>query len=538
MGNRLNVKVTQDWFHEKRTTMFVNGNSKELSLYQPPHYLAQGVWRPSMLDAVKCCPSPLTWDVAAMMSVLCFNYPCGDRTLFNEVTRQPWLSEVDAGAEPRLAPIPPHGRCWLEPPQIAARLEQLLTEEATRACGNHTRIYVLLSGGLDSRIAAGILAKLYKAGQLPCKPIAVTWGVEGCRDVAYAKAVADILDFAWVRVPLAPDSILENIELTATKLGCLIPPTDLHGMSWFKNAEKDAIVYAGSYGDSIGRAEFNSKHLLEISPLHPFNALGLIHPAVASQAQEGVLDALSQLRTRAGVCPRHAYAEHEMQGHYMRGMIAHAMNIINDYCSLYQMFTAYPVFSFMWSLHPACRDGRTYAILLDNLHPRLLQLPWARTNKALHGRTVGRQRGLHTQFHKYARWIQGPLFHELADRVTPEWFAQTGIFSSEQIVKLRDRVFAPKKLWDWDYAWACGRLVWLASFQRFAEIVAATKTVSPVEHEPYSADTKLQSTPPRVGFLRKHLRNVKTLYNINKQLRLAVLRQRSIAEFPPVKTTD
>ena len=56
-------------------------------------------------------------------------------------------------------------------------------------------VYVLLSGGLDSRIAAGVLKYLCDNGELKSVPKAVSWGLEDSRDVVYAKGIAEKLNF-------------------------------------------------------------------------------------------------------------------------------------------------------------------------------------------------------------------------------------------------------------------------------------------------------------------------------------------------------
>src|SRR3989442_721563 len=65
------------------------------------------------------------------------------------------------------------------------------------------------------------------------------------------------------------------------------------------------------------------------------------------------------------------------------------MSVINHFCSVYQMFTDPRVYSYMWSLHPSLCVDEVYAVLLGRLHPNLARLPWARTNRALRGRTEG-----------------------------------------------------------------------------------------------------------------------------------------------------
>ncbi|HUW18215.1 MAG TPA: asparagine synthase-related protein [Sedimentisphaerales bacterium] len=448
----------------------MNELESSFHLYQPPLYHAPGgLWKKSFLDAAKDCTARLTWDPAAVLAILGFGYTCGDRTLIHEVKRQPWLSKIGLDNEPRFEEIPSHGRLHVSPPRVAENLENLLCSEALEACGGRKEIYLLLSGGLDSRIVAGILAKLYKEGKLTSKPVAVTWGSENSRDVVYGRMVAETLGFEWVHVTIAREDITHNINETAITIGCLVSPMDLHVMHWFKSVSKEALVLAASYGDSVGRAEFSGRHVLELNCLRPVNAFGLVRDAVLASAYDGVMNDLEALRKRSPGQPPYVICEHEMQGHYMRNMIAHAMSVIGQYCVVYQMFTDPRVYSYMWSIHPALRSDSAYAALLEKLEPRLVHMPWARTNRAVRGKTEGARPGLSRHFDDYTAWITGPLFDELCRYIDAEWFAETGIFDYHKVKNLANliRVCKGREL-SGGFA-ICGKWAWLAAFRRMAE---------------------------------------------------------------------
>ena len=106
-----------------------------LHLYQPPKYKANGdaKWRNTFKEAVVDLSGPANWDVAAILGILSFGYPCGDRTLIQGVTRQPWLSKTLDNQNVLLEEIPEHGRLWTDTEQIASRLHELLEEEVIAA---------------------------------------------------------------------------------------------------------------------------------------------------------------------------------------------------------------------------------------------------------------------------------------------------------------------------------------------------------------------------------------------------------------------
>lgn len=446
-----------------------------LNLYQPVRYTRSGKeWFSDFEKALHGDSQQFNVDASAVLSILAFNFPCGDRTLFEEIKRQPWLSSISEDGQTHLESIPPHGFIWDSPEGIAGQLNTLLLDEAEKACCGKEEIYILLSGGLDSRVVAGILYQLRKQGRLKATPTGVTWGLDDSRDVNYARATAEVLGFDWKHIEIGPESLLENIYQGFPMIGGLVPPSHLHRMLWFKNnVGSNALVLAGSYGDSVGRAVFSARHILELELLRPTNPFNLIKKEVIPEAVQGVQQDLQTLRRRAPKNENtYAVCEIEMQCHYMRGMIGQTMNVINNWCTLYQMFTAPQVYGYMWSLHPSLRDDSIYAVLLEKLHPGLARLPWARSNKALRGKTVGSKTGLRKTFHDYTMWASNNLYEEILKLVEPDWFEATGIFDPAQVSflntslapgsdRLKSYGIKPYDLW----LWLAGFRVWRERLQ-------------------------------------------------------------------------
>ncbi len=512
--------------------------SSKLHLYQPPIYQgADGTWHRSYWDAVRHSGDCLTWEPASILSNNSFAYVCGDLTLIKEVVRKPWLSSFDSRGGYILSEIPNHGRLWVEISEIAKKFERLLYEEAYRVCKGRKEIYILLSGGLDSRVVAGVVSHLYNEGKLLCKPCAVTWGLEDSRDVEYGRMVAETLGLEWTYVGLNRNDVLENIEKTVS-LGSLFSPPHLHAMSWFKNVDRDALVLAGSYGDSVGRAEYGGKHLLELDYLSPSNQFGLIKPEICEIALKGVNSELTKLRERTPGAPKYVICEHEMQGHYMRGMIAQSMSLIENYCTLYQMFTDPSVYSYIWSIHPSLRDDRIYGCLLEQLNKQLVRLPWARTNRSLKGKTIGAKSDLREEFHSYEEWIRGPLCKELEEYIDPDWFAETGIFDADNVRKLGQRIKYGCKGKHLVYFWPYDRWVWLASVRRFAERCAEIgKRIELKVDDVTECPSGLWREPqdPR-SWLRKVLSRFETLRFCYTNVQRYFLRRSARKEYPPQVT--
>ena len=359
------------------------------------------------------------------------------------------------------------GNYWLETGSAAAQLRVRLRTEAVAACAGHKRIFLLLSGGLDSRVVAGVLAELYREGRLSVRPIGVTWGLEDSRDVVYGREVARILDFEWLHLPLNSGHLWGNIRTEAPRLGALVSPLHLHRMDWLGGLDEGDLVLAGSYGDSIGRGEFCGVHLLALPPYRSINRFGLLQSTVVAAGSAEIARDLEALHGRGPEAPARAHREWEQMAFYMRNQLADSMAGSAPAGRLYQMFTAPEVYSFVWSLHPAARGDASYFELLETLDPRLAKLPWARTNRAVRGRTDGARRDLRPSFHQYSRWTSVDLQPQLAEIVDPELLAATGVFDADAVRRLVTAVSRDPDATGRDSYQIHERLAWLASIVCF-----------------------------------------------------------------------
>lgn len=105
-------------------------------LYCPPQYVTQNRWYATFDKALDHSPETLTWDTTAILSFLSFGYSTGNRTLFKEIKRQPWMSDIQPDGTVTLAKIPPHGFYNLAPGTIAAEFIRRAAQELETACQN------------------------------------------------------------------------------------------------------------------------------------------------------------------------------------------------------------------------------------------------------------------------------------------------------------------------------------------------------------------------------------------------------------------
>ncbi len=423
-------------------------------------------WAAFADEAFECLPvNRRSLDPVAALSVLSFEYICLDRTLIQGVRRLPWLGEVDSEGVVRYEEAPPHGQRRMTSRAAARRLRELLEQEVAGYCQDKSKIYLLLSGGMDSRVMAGIVADLQKRGEIEVPVEAVTWGMKQSRDVQYAQAICERYDWEWHWAELTPENFWRNFEVAATVLGAEVDPKHLHRMDWFRDAEDDSVVLAASYGDSIGRAEYSSQKLTKVPALEPDDRNRLLRPEVNEWARKRLAEDIRALRGRHGNRSELGWREIERQAHYMRRMLCSTMSVINQWCELRQLFVAPETFAFMWSLDPSVRTDEIYVHLLRSLDDGLLDLPWARTGARYDTGEAGAD-DFDSQHHRYGLWLRRDFGDEVGELLFDGTLERLEIFDMEQVKFMYE---------DWrrerpaDDTTLCNQLGWAATLSIFAE---------------------------------------------------------------------
>jgi len=370
-------------------------------------------------------------DPVSCLGLLNFNYPLGDRTLIQGLQRMPWHAILDASGTIERRPPIPHGHRLAEPTEIAVSLLDCLQEEISTYLDGHKCVWILLSGGLDSRITAGVVKRIQ--GDFTADIHAVTWGTEDSRDVAYSCQIAKHFGWEWHHLPYDETTLWENLSIAAEWGGAEVAGVHLH-------AEKDLgslvnfedLVLASSWGDSIGRAEFSGTHILHMTIPPIVNRYWLIHRSLFAECLR-----LARADRELGWCTepdwsRHVVTELDSQENYMRRMISHAMNYIMRFCRLEQSFTAEKTVRTMWSYSPICRQTEVYFRLLEKLDPFLLDLPWARTGVAPSG-NIEKNASLKTTYHEWGRWLRQGRHEELKSLICDSGLSGLNVFNMSQV---------------------------------------------------------------------------------------------------------
>lgn len=375
-------------------------------------------------------------DPAGVIEMLGSSFMYGNRTLVENIEVVPWMARPDATMQWEYCDIPAHGSARMAPAEAAKQLKNLLIGETLRYLEGKKRVAVLLSGGMDSRILAGIVKSIQLNNDFSGDIIAFTWGLKNSRDVLYASRIAREYAWDWVHFELHPELLEKNIYI-AGETGAAFAPFHLHAMPAIRPQDSLDAVIAGSYGDSVGRAEFSGKHILSIKTVLPkaLNRLGLLRSDVVARFQRHVWhDAYDYKKhiIREAPCQ---YYEIEQQMHYMRRKLQACMSYIAEKIPCYQIFTHPETFGFMWGLDPHVRNDQIYREILGLLPGAIAQIPWARTGRPY--LQNNEKADTHDPLHNaYGTWLRRDLHSTIRSLVDSETIRGLGLFNNAALNRL------------------------------------------------------------------------------------------------------
>lgn len=406
-------------------------------------------------------------DIVGVIEMLSKHHLMGDRCLINGIKKTPWMAKIDADNKNWVfANIPPHGHHTAPDEVIAARLFEALCKEITGYVGDKKNIAILLSGGMDSRITAGTIDHLIKEGILKgVKVTALSWGNPNSRDVVYGKRIADLLGWDWKHYVVDAAQMLNNIDVAAQN-GSEYSPMHLHALPLIRNEQFDGI-FAASYGDSVGRAEYSGVKVAMLKSLREgySNFGGILKNEIYSKYKTGWMEDVDVYHRQY---PRQLpYQQYELdyQLHYMRRMLNSCMEVAGYRIPLYQVFTHPDVFGYMWALSPEKRTDRIYSLILQYIDKRLNEIPWART-----GKRYGSNSDVPDQFdkkhHSYSKIICTEIFGDIKKAVLSDGVKSLGIFNMDAIQSILKSI-DNKPAHNFDYI---ERISWLAAFSKMLQL--------------------------------------------------------------------
>ncbi|WP_396621467.1 asparagine synthase-related protein [Marinobacter sp. W-8] len=410
--------------------------------------------------------APVELDRTAVACKVGLPYLLGNRTLVKGVERAPWVERPVSPGEWQLMPLPDHGSAHPDKDEFLEKFIQALRSELEGYVGNSRTVGILLSGGMDSRVVAGVLREVELQNPGRFDVVALSWGAAGSRDVVYAERIARQFGWSFEHFPITAETLRENIDI-AGYAGAEVSPLHLHAMPAIARLKNIDLVLAGSYGDSVGRAEFSGVRVANLKPILPSNIdpFGVLkHSAKKAAEPELARDVRCSGHFRSDNSSLRNF-EIEQEMHYMRRMLQSCMLHIGREIPLYQMFTAPAVFGLMWQLAPEERGDHWYQYVLEALPGRLLDIPWARTGSRYLEQS-GEADRLPKAYHAYGEWLRNDLQDLVVSRVNSDAIRGLGLFNDKGLDKaLRNWLKAETKGSN-----SLDELIsWLASLYTFLE---------------------------------------------------------------------
>lgn len=363
-----------------------------------------------------------------IISILSNGYIYGNDTLIENVIRKPWLDEEFHYPNEQIDVTTSK--------ESAKYLELLLIEEIETYIAGYQKIGILLSGGLDSRILAGLLKKIQMRTKNFDKTIVVyNWGMKNSRDVIYAKRISDLYEWEYIHFDLNADKLIENFY-TNLEIGCEISPVHLHAMKEVALDDKSDVIIAGTYGDSIGRGRFSGKKIqdLNLKNHRIENNLGLIKSSYFKKEVKNI-----EKKRYEFTKDRHddrTIAEIDQYANYLRRMLTTPMSVIQQEKDIYQIFTSEPIYKYMLGLPTDYRNDEIYKCILQSLPEDIGHIPYSKNGKNYLEDNSKVYDEFSDSSHQYGSWLRQDLYNFIKENYDIELLMKLGIFNKKALVSL------------------------------------------------------------------------------------------------------
>ncbi len=408
-------------------------------------------------------------NVAAVIENLLGRNILGDRTIIEGINKTPWMAKPNADSTDwSYYEVPDHNEKMMDQNEMAIQFLNLLKEEVYNYIKDKKTIGVLLTGGMDSRIIAGVLDLLIKDNIINnVSVIALTWGDLNSRDAVYAKKIAEKLNWEWRHFSLTSEDLKKNIEAVA-KRGSEYPPIHLHAMLKVREEKDLDCILAGSYGDSIGRAEYAGRRVTNLLDMRDKikNPNGFLKRSVLDIYTDDINSDIDFYWNKFPQNKSYQQLEQDYQIHYMRRKLNPCLSVINEKTPLYQVFSDPNVFGFIWSIHPKLRNNEIYKIILNNFKTDLSEIPWAR-NGLIFDKTKGEPDAYSKNYHAHSEYINNDLNDFIKDLVLSNNIEKMNILnlsSIENYFKLMKKKFYLRNTKVEE------KIIWLASLSRSVDL--------------------------------------------------------------------
>jgi len=446
-------------------------NYKNLGYCNPYYFNNNGqfVIEQNLAGLLEKYNKELRIDSVAIVELLNKNFILADRTLLKGINKTPWLAKPNEDLSHwKYAKVPQHGLLDVNEKEIAKTLFEKICNEIQSYVGTHKKVGVLLSGGMDSRMIAGALDYLIKTKKIEGIEITgLTWGNEGSRDVVYAKEISRRMNWKWKHYTVTAKNLLDNITETAIN-GCEYSPIHLHAIPQIRDDNEDLeVIIAGSYGDSVGRAEYSGTKLEYIKPIVQkiSNVCGVVDQKIVDDSKQEIESDIKRYHKQFPEGETYMQNELDYQLHYMRKQLNACMHLLNIKSEFHQIYTHPDVYGYMWSIKPARRNDLVYKYMLTHFFTKLNDIPWARTGLP-YGQKKGVSDNLCKTHHSYVNIIQNEIYEDIKNMVLSEEITKLHIFNRTSLNTLLNLIksIPPNNMFYLE------KIIWIASIAKMVKI--------------------------------------------------------------------
>lgn len=369
-------------------------------------------------------------NMNSIVSILSNGYIFGNETLVNGINRAPWE------APSKNQNIYVQKNNW-NTEEIAKKIEELLLEEIETYIKGESKIGILLSGGLDSRILAGLLRKieLDLDKDFNTEITVYNWGISNSRDVIYAKEIADRFSWKYKHFDIDSEKLKKNFYENVN-LGCEVSPLHLHAMTDVANDRDADVIIAGTYGDSLGRGLFSGTHTTKLNnKTHDLNnKTGIIKSRYFNDYKESITNKRYEFIIDNNISSN--VHEVDQYANYLRRMLTAPMNVIQNRKNIYQIFTTPEIYNFVLSLPKNMRNDEIYKVILKKLPSGIGQIPYAKNGKDFTQKESLVYDDYLKSSHNYGSWLRNNLLGFIKENYDIDLLYSTGIFNEGSLEKL------------------------------------------------------------------------------------------------------
>jgi asparagine synthetase B (glutamine-hydrolysing) len=250
-------------------------------------------------------------DPAGLASMLSFGYHLGDLTILRGVKclsharHLEYRASIDALQAERYWNYP-YGE--LEPwsasaAELAGTLHQHLGQALKRRLRDVNKLLLPISGGLDSRTMAGLLAQSGFTGEV----LAYSYGQSSSRDARYGRAIARKLGYRHIHIPTPVDFMTRHMEQAAWRFDAEWAADSNWGARFSHTHPalgdiRGYTVLSGFMGDVIlGSDRYNYRRKAGDAPLSTEQLAEIFIGAVRDMPIDGLLDATSAAEAESGI---------------------------------------------------------------------------------------------------------------------------------------------------------------------------------------------------------------------------------------------